>query len=166
MKYNVLFLDFDGPLTNARAYAAFDKPQGRVMWTTADPVAVTLLNDLYRQFRFLTVVSSTWRNISLLTPTNVDAKESLRLWGYVGEFHVDWATPRLGDRNREIRQWLMDHAFEVDNWASLDDMQLKKWTNNVRVHENDGMSYNNYLQLRNMLSGGGWKMDQLLKKAE
>lgn len=168
MKRNVLFLDFDGPLTNARSFVAYDRPFGRMMWTTADPVAVAMLNTLHNDYNFVTVVSSTWRKFTDMNPTGVDAKESLRLWGYKGDFHDDWATPDRSNvgRNQEIKSWLVEHQDEVDNWASLDDILLKKWTNNAHVDENDGMSYENYKHLRNMFSGGGWRMPEFLEKLD
>ena len=165
-KRNILFLDFDGPLTNARAWFAYDKPAGRAMWTTADPVAIEMLNLLVKDFNILTVVSSTWRKFDKVNPTGIAADWSLRQWGFIGEFHPDWKTPVLPGENRndEIRDWMRRNHESVDNFASLDDMDLRVYTNNVKVDAEDGISSANYRQVCNFLSGGGWSVQQHLDK--
>ena len=40
---------------------------------------------------------------------------------------------------------------------------LKKYTNIVQVHPNDGISTENMAQVRNFLSGGGYYVEQAIK---
>ena len=136
------------------------------MWTTADPVAIEMLNGLVHRFQFLTVVSSTWRKFDSTNPTGVAANWTLRQWGFIGEFHTDWKTPVLPGENRndEIRDWMRRNHESVDNFASLDDMELRAYTNNVKVDPDDGFSSANYRQLCNFLSGGGYSVQQHLDK--
>ena len=178
-KRNVLFLDFDGPLTNVRTYVAFDEPVGRYLWTTADPVVIAYLNALYDKHPYVTVVSSTWR-LTALTPTKLSAVDSLRLWGFRGEIHDDWAIKDLRranasiddrtSRSGEILDWLSRHRDEVNRWASLDDEGLEPWTNPVRAHETDGLTWDPHFErLRSLLGPGetqyfDWDMDRLDKE--
>ena len=163
----ILFLDFDGPLTNTRSFMAYDAPAGRMMWTTADPVMIQFLNTLWKRHNFKTVVSSTWRIGAEINPTKLDAKETLRHWGFEGEFHKDWSTPyrSSGHRSEEIREWLTDHQNEVYCWASLDDVAMPKWVNNVQAHPNNGITdFKQMEQLHNFLSGGAWTMEMAKEK--
>lgn len=158
-KVNVLFLDFDGPLTNTRAYLAFDKPMKRKMWTTADPIAIAFLNRLCKEYNVKIVVSSTWRkhNAFVMNPTGVDAKESLRLWGFTGEFHEDWRTidNSRWSRSEEIIEWLTRHIDEVDIFATLDDMTLDDILNPVTVDCYDGTSSPNMERLESIFNRTG-----------
>lgn len=162
---NILFLDFDGPLTNQRSFWAFDIPHNRDMWTTADPVAIAILNQLSIYFDLKIVISSTWR-LTSLTPTGLSAADSLRHWGFTGNIHKDSVTVSsiLGDRNSEILDWLSRHQDNVKNYASLDDLPLKKYTNNVLVHPDDGINSQNINQLKGFLSGGGYSIQMLKNK--
>ena len=164
----VLFLDFDGPMTNSRVHLAFDSLiEGKIMWSTADPVMIAFLNTMFKVHNFKTVVSSTWRHLGEMNPTGLEARETLRHWGFEGDFHNDWATPRIstGDRAEEIRAWLVAHKDEVDIHVSLDDEMLPKWTNNVKAHPNNGITEIKQLELfHNLMTGGGWNMDMLKEK--
>jgi len=168
VRRNIIFLDFDGPLTNERCYQAFDKPAGRKMWTTADPVAISFINQLCEEFKALVVLSTTWRRTSL-TPTRLSAQDSLRLWGFKGQFHIDSETPDLvidgrSSRNDEIMTWIENHRETVNNYVSIDDLYLAKYTNNVIVTTSNGMMIADYDKARGMLSGGGYSVDKGLEK--
>lgn len=167
MKTNIIFLDFDGPLTNRRAWYAFDKPAGRGMYTTADPVAIGMLNDLALEFQVKVVISSSWR-LTSLTPTKVSAPESLRAWGYKGAIHPHWRTRYYNGhgnlRTEEIMDWIDLHQDEIGNFCAIDDDHLKKHVNWVQAHPDDGISYQEFDKARNFLSGGGYSVEMALKK--
>lgn len=135
------------------------------MWTTADPFVIDLLNRMSEIHNISVVISSTWRLMGPgLSPTGMDAINSLRSWGYTGDIHDDWQTPYLSgmQREHEILSWLQDHRAEVETYASLDDLQLPKWTNNVLVHPNNGLTTVDQMhQLHSFLSGGGRSIDAI-----
>jgi len=161
---NVIFLDFDGPLTNQRAYVAYDKPAGRPMWTTGDPVAIEMINALCCEYDARVVISSSWRGFDDFTPTGLGARESLISWGFKGEFHDSWRTYGNGpSREAEILKWMEFHHSTVDNYCCIDDAILKKKMNPVIVDAQEGMMFKNYLQAKNFLSGGGWSVEKLME---
>ena len=167
MTHNVLFLDFDGPLTNAKAFKKYDKSQGRMMWTTADPWAIRHLNDLCAKHDVRVVLSTSWRYGEDRNPTGLSAIDSLRHWGFQGKFHDDDRTPRVfsGDRSREIYLWFKDNIHTVKNYASLDDSKLDDWINNVQVHPSNGATEQDWKTLDSYLSGySGTKVDSLYDK--
>ena len=154
----ILFLDFDGPLTNARTFLVYDKPVGRYVWTTADPVVIEFLNYLDRKWKgeFKIVISSTWRQIAAITPTKLSAEDSLRHWGYEGEIHKDKYTPKKlsSNRSHEILLWLEAHEDTILTHASLDDLPLAPHCNNVQVNGTMGMvNAENFTDLEAILDG-------------
>ena len=68
------------------------------------------------------------------------------------------------NRNDEIRDWLERNHEDVENYASLDDMDLRVYTNIAKVDAEDGISSANYRQVCNFLSGGGWSIEKFLNK--
>lgn len=171
MKTNIIFLDFDGPLTNARAFIAFDAPLGRPMWTTADPVAIAMLNILCERHGALVVLTTTWRRDQdeclLPNPTGLSAIDSLKSWGFTGGFHTDFRTKHFPDhnRNREIIDWLRRNNSTVGNFVSIDDLPLKSFCNPVVVDDREGISSRNYHEAHGFLSGGGYTIEKALEKA-
>ena len=115
------------------------------------------------------VVSSSWRNLFALNPTGTDAIESLRMWGFEGKFHKDWKTPYYHSKYRsmEIKDWLIEHKDEVKTYTSLDDEHLPEWTNNIRVHPNNGMTdHYQFSQLDAFIAGEEteWTMDRFIQE--
>ena len=162
-KTPVLFLDFDGPLTNARAYKVYDIIKNRETWSTPDPVVIDFLNLLYDKYKFKTVISSTWR-IDGITPNGKDAIENLQDWGFKGEFHDSWKTPILyRSRELEIKEWFKNNIDTVSFYASLDDIQLPQWINNVLVDDINGMTnIKQFIELERYLTGKmGWSVKEL-----
>lgn len=149
----VLFLDFDGPLTNARAFVAYDQPLNRTTWTTADPVVIGMLNTLYDEYKFLTVLTTMWR-IPEASPSSKPADVVLRDWGFKGEFHPDWKTPPLfKHREFEIQRWLQKNHESVLCYACLDDENMPPWTNNVLVDSLNGLTdIEQFIKLEEILS--------------
>lgn len=164
----VLFLDFDGPLFPERAIdisADISKYPGTktfhpfITYWEMDQIAVKQLNTLYGMYQFDTVVSSSWRDFC-------DCDEIVELFQVNGldlHLHNDWSTEgtyvngglgrRMGNRAREISDWLSQH--EIDNirpahiilddpWSgrTLDEADLKELGlhNLVMVDPNMGIS--------------------------
>ena len=122
---------------------------------------------MYRVHNFKTVISSTWRIGAEINPTGLGARETLRHWGFEGEFHEDWFTVLFSDKPRyeEIKAWIVDHQNEVELWASLDDIAMPSWVNNVEAHPNNGITnFKQMEQLNSFLSGGGWTMKMAKEK--
>lgn len=166
-KHNVLFLDFDGPLLNSKSWSRYDRPQGNLIWTTADPWAIRNLNALCHKYDVRVVLSTSWRYGENKNPTHLSAIESLRYWGFTGQFHADDRTPRVfsGDRGREIYLWFTKNINTVNHYASLDDSLLPDWINNVKAHPSNGTTKNDWKQLDDYLSGhSGTKVSDLYKK--
>lgn len=116
----IVFLDFDGVL-NSSEY---------IDWTSAlftpeqiDPRAILLVNQLLIRGRAKVVVSSSWR----LVRTDEEMQAILDERGFTGE--IVGVTPTLHrtrdgiprGRGDEIRQWLDEHAGEVEGFVVLDD---------------------------------------------
>ncbi len=124
----VIFLDFDGPILNARVALAV----GEGLWSTPDPVACQLIARVCEAGVGI-VVSSTWRNLTEgVRKTVHDVLEEGKLTKYV---HPDWRTinapydqyPESRDaRPYEIQEWLARHP-EVTDYAILDDDHFN-WT--------------------------------------
>jgi hypothetical protein len=159
-KMNIIFLDFDGPLTNSRAYVAYDLPANRPLWTTADPVAIQMIKNLCNKYNARIVLSTSWRATSL-TPTRVSAVNSLDVWGlnypndliYRRDLPEFSLTPRIHDyddsgkylntRSREIILWLetaKQNNYMPEKWCSIDDLPLNDQCNPVTVDPTDGMT--------------------------
>lgn len=102
----VIFLDFDGVLTNRSTQFGF-----------GDPNCVRALNRITTLTDAKIVVSSTWRLQGLKA-----VKDNLKHWGVIAEV-VD-ITPRLhndaGTRGNEIKQWLIENRV-VSRFVILDD---------------------------------------------
>ena len=162
----IIFLDFDGPLTNRRAWIVYDKPASRMQWTTADPVGIGMLNGLCRNQNAKIVISSTWHKIK---PPNLpydakDARDCLRQWGFEGDIHEHWRTIDHGIRTYEILSWLDLHKEEVEYFCSIDDDHLKKIVNPVIVHPEDGIGAQDYYKAKSFLSGDGVSLKKALEK--
>lgn len=159
----IIFLDFDGPLTNRRTYYAYDRPKNRQMWTTADPVMINYLNHVCKNLKAEVVISSTWR-LTSLTPTKLSAKSSLISWGFTGTFHEDFATPysKDGSRGKEIEGWLLDHPDTV-HFCSIDDCVLEEHLNPVYADPEDGVSSSEMKKMRYLLGDSAPKQEGYIR---
>ena len=122
-----LFLDFDGVLNSASAFA-------RLKGTYAagkciDPEAVKRLDRIVEATNCAIVVSSAWRQLY----DNYDLYRTLRHYG------SEWAclnlysqTGSYGDRPFEVRQWLHTEADGI-GYVILDDTDFD-WDKDQRSH--------------------------------
>jgi hypothetical protein len=149
----VLFLDIDGVLNSERtrmALGGYPQDFAPAELEKFDWVAVLLIKRLCRETGAVVVMSSAWRNLFELK----DFKENFDL-------PVIDRTPYLGSdayaagvcRGDEIAAWLKDHP-EVTHYAIVDDyadMLEEQQEFFVLTTEQDGLRYNDYMMLRNLL---------------
>lgn len=161
---NIIFLDMDGVLCTMRAVVA-TKDGGLI--GAIDQVAVGMLNTLqdmiFEQHGETTriVVSSTWRKDGWLG----FGYNMPRLLQCIGlrvpcASHKDheeiFRTPDLQTkRGLEIQEWITDYGdvLGMKRYAILDDdsdMLESQMQNFVKTDCYDGMSFNNYLKLRDI----------------
>lgn len=146
----ILFLDIDGPMIPTRAF--YLENQGKLMGfgvaDTFDPIAVGMLNDVFKETRCQLVISSTWRIKGLEICKELLTKNKV----VYNTIHPDWETPRKMSSNRgeEIKMWLNKHK-EVIKYAILDDEKVDL-PNLVRVSNEDGMQLRHHLKLIELLT--------------
>jgi hypothetical protein len=164
----ILFLDIDGPLTSARTHIALEPH--KMICRAFDPVSVGMIKRICREFNVLVVVSSTWRHLDNRKTRkqvlgedcsdplgNFDLRQHLRDSGLTVNFHEDWKTPAsrlFSTRGMQVRDWLEDHP-EVTNYICLDDdidFADDMIERLVKCDSYNGMSYQNYLEARKLLS--------------
>ena len=133
MTSNIIFLDFDGPLSNARVAL-----QTGMMYWDFDPVTIGVLNNICDVSGAKIVCTSTRAG---RTPENYKTvcdffeKAGLDLHN----LHEDWSC-QYGlqfSREEHIRKWLANHP-EVARYSIVDDEDVKL-PNLVKVDANDGL---------------------------
>lgn len=143
---NVIFLDIDGVLTNARTCIAYNESVMR----TLDPVAVKILATICKNSSSKICITSEWR---IATPKREDFVLNFAYNGglplikhlIMGE---SWRTPILKnlDRELEIKAWLESHP-DVGNKVIIDDDfiggSLEPFL--VQTLPYEGFSFQNYL---------------------
>ncbi len=141
----VIFLDFDGPLSNPRVilYGGNDN--------AIDPVAVTALNNLCEATGVKIVCSSTRtipghqgnfdETVAMLAAAGLDPKH----------IHEDWSCfyDLSTSRKTHIKQWLAKHP-EVTHYAIIDD-EAVGLPGMVRVTDMDGMQVKHFEKLAKLL---------------
>ena len=146
----VLFLDIDGVLNSFRSAHAFGEfPHGfdDSNYAKFDHVAVALIRRLCKDSGAKIVLSSSWRVIHRFE--EVGLKLDLPI--------ID-RTPSLNNRGRirgdEIKYWLDFNKCScyaiVDDDGDMLEEQLPYF---VRTSIENGLSYENYLQLNSLLEG-------------
>ena len=144
----VLFLDIDGVLDSVRSAVALDKyPHNlsRRSLKKFDWVAIGLVRKLCAECNVEIVLSSVWRHGFSCE----DMSKALQL-----PIKYKTGTTRAGVRGVEIQEWLNSHP-EVENYAIVDDDSDMLGTQKphfVQTSFEDGLSYNNYLQLKKIFS--------------
>ena len=109
---DVIFLDFDGVITNKSTNFKY-----------ADPQCIDMLNTIYKETKTHIVITSFWRY------DKIDARDRLRQWGFYGDIYG--MTPVFKNnqkgyitipvtRGREIAVYLSEHP-EVKRFAIIDD---------------------------------------------
>ncbi len=147
MTTKVLFLDIDGVINSERTRAAFNGyPQNfsQSDMVRFDQVAISLIRRVCKTTRCKIILSSSWR----VYYRTEEVEEALDL-------PVIGVTPDLDGQARgfEINKWLSDHP-EVTKYAIVDDtpdMLDSQKAFFVQTDPNDGLSFNDYLQLITIL---------------
>ena len=142
----VLFLDIDGVLNSQRSCVAFNGYPHEVTETLHqfDIVALNLIRRVCAVTGCKVVLSSSWRYGKELKDF-----ENLNLP------MIDFTPRGTGYRIRggEIKEWLEDHP-EVTHYAIVDDnsdMLEEQLPNFVKTQLEDGLSWNNFKQLIEIL---------------
>lgn len=141
----ILFLDIDGVLNSVRSAIAFDGyPYPNRYEEKFDEVAVQLIRTLCNNTKAVIVLSSTWRHgLDLVAFGNkmklpiIDKTPVTKLSGYRGE---------------EIAMWLK--GKQIEKYAIVDDdsdMLKEQLPYFVKVNHMNGLSYENYNQLLELL---------------
>jgi Swiss Army Knife RNA repair-like protein len=136
----VIFLDFDGPIIPARAFAINRAMSYKIPCRTSG----SLVNELLKRADAKLVVSSTWRK------SGIEAcKEVLRLAGIdLTRLHEDWRTEDLWPLKRkdEIEKWLGAHD-NIQEWIAIDDMPMDLEPDNmVWCTSHDGVLFDHYME--------------------
>lgn len=149
----VIFLDIDGVLNSHRTCMAFkgfpapsDNPKRG--WDKLDPIAIKLLQRVCERSNAVCVLSSTWR-------LGVDRKWLDKLQKYLGVSIIDKTREAYDKRGYQIKDWLDSHP-EVTHYAILDDdsdMLEDQMGNFVKTTHEDGLSYQNHVDLIEILDG-------------
>lgn len=111
----IVFQDIDGPITNPRALIAGMK---------YDPLNVSVINKLFSQDNVLVVLASCER---IICKNSDDAYNRLKKrYGLECKFHKFWRTydnygAGLGNRAKEITEWIEQHHDDSYTYVSIDD---------------------------------------------
>jgi hypothetical protein len=99
----IIFLDVDGVLNSV---------QDRFSWTIESDMHLILLACIVRRTDAKIVVSSSWRNCSLLDTLKKRLNDfSMSIYG---------KTKDIGERGLEIKEWLDNHN-DIESFVILDD---------------------------------------------
>lgn len=173
----VVFLDFDGPLFPRKVHLLKDNQHKLhrrppeidellhpfISYWVMDPIAVAMLNNIALITDAEFVISSSWRELH----SKKDIEQLFELNKLNVQLHEDWATPvneliditdesivvRYANRREEILAWIEKHP-EVKKWVAIDDdvsIKILPEKHRMLIQEDDGISYQNYRDLLNML---------------
>ncbi len=145
----VIFLDVDGVLNSQRNVAAqggYPFPKGtkveldpRHREENLDALAVGMVRTACRRTRAVIVLHSTWR-------LHTDAVKFGERW----DLPIIGSTPHDMDKPESIKAWL--EANEVEKYVILDDVPMGDRRHEVRTDENNGLLYEDYLRILEMLT--------------
>lgn len=149
MAMNYLFLDIDGVLNSLRSVHALGKyPHSHEpsQLPYFDKIALGLIQRLCEECEVSIVLSSSWRK-------GVDHIAV----GKTLELPIRHATPELdGCRGDEIAHWLAEFFDPTaDRYAIVDDdsdMLPEQRANFVKTSHNNGLLWENYLELKKILT--------------
>jgi hypothetical protein len=147
----ILFLDIDGVLNSYRScFATGNFPHKPSELEHFDMIAVGLIRKVCEETNTKIVLSSTWR----MNKNWVELKDTLNL-PIIDRTPVHYSSIRDGQRGEEVREWLTQHP-EVKQYAIVDDgndFLLEQQPYFVKTDFAEGLSYKNYLQLKEILDG-------------
>lgn len=144
----VMFLDFDGPLFSRRALMLAEnneyaqqaltelKMHPLISYWYSDPVAISMLVELYKIRPFKIVVSSTWSDEDLNDQEQIE--RLLRKNRLSIPFHKTWTTPRNKElRIEQIKEWLENN--EYSDYIIVDDNESGYSLDNKKLVEELGL---------------------------
>lgn len=139
----VLFLDIDGVLNSTRSAIAFDGYSSFHNFDKFDDVAVGLIRKICEETNTKIILSSTWRL----------SKDWKKLKNLLNLPIIDRTPRKLSSiRGEEISMWL--NNFYVDKYVIVDDdsdMLKDQLPYFVQTNSNNGLSYENYEKLMELL---------------
>lgn len=122
MSYNVVFLDFDGPMIPLRAMPL--EGQTNDPPSKFDPCAVGLLNRLCEKTHSKIVIHSHWRYSPVHCEKYPDLKKHLIDQGVKEEYlHDDLECEKLDWRWVDIQAYLKKHP-EITNYVIIEDTHI------------------------------------------
>lgn len=134
----LIFLDIDGVLNSMRSEVVTGKKK---TVENLDPVALSLIQKVCEETDAIICLTSNWR----FTHYILDLGKKMDL-------PIIYQTPGShdNDRDKEIELFL-NSCGKVEKYAVLDDLDLKV-DNFVKVDGDNGVSYDNYLELMKLLN--------------
>jgi hypothetical protein len=144
----ILFLDIDGVLNSRRSCVAtgnFPIDLSSKSILHFDWIAINLIKKICKDTKAKIVLSSTWRNIC-------PKEDFIRFF----RLPIIDITPRYlsSIRGEEISMWLRENNHKVEKYVIIDDSSdiLKSQEPFfVKVNEEEGFSYKNYLDVLKLL---------------
>ena len=138
---NIIFLNTDGVLNDESYDKVYDD-------SSTLPQCINNVNGIIKVTKDKIVITSDWRRILGLDELN----EFLTSRGLI-EGSVIGVTEDLGDREADIKDWLMRNAESISAFVILDsDLYLTERILGERtVHSTEGISYDNAMEAINYL---------------
>ena len=138
---NIIFLNTDGVLNDESYDKVYDD-------SSTLPQCINNVNGIIKVTKAKIVITSDWRRILGLDELN----EFLTSRGLI-EGSVIGVTEDLGDREADIKDWLMRNAESISAFVILDsDLYLTERILGERtVHSTEGISYDNAMEAINYL---------------
>jgi hypothetical protein len=145
MSEKIIFLDFDGPLSNPRVvlYGGYDN--------ALDPVAVTALNNVC-SYTGAKIVCTSTRTAPHSAENYAETQALLEAAGLdLRHLHQDWSCFYDMDspRKTHIKKWLHAHP-QVKHYAIIDD-EAVGMKNMIRVGDMDGLQIRHFEKLARLL---------------
>lgn len=179
---HIIFLDFDGPLFPGRALLMPENNGAAseilkelylhpvISYWKADPMAVAMLQALYKIRTFHLVISSSWADESIHNKEQIE--RLLKINDITIPLHKDWRTPRehgVTEKSNEIAQWLSNNINRYSDYLILDDYdsgdglldnkhlkKIKIKTENVMLVDfEEGITMKDYYKMQEILRN--WK---------
>ena len=166
----LIFVDFDGVLTNLRMQFGLEDDAYR-MWTIFDPAVIEFFNRIHRTYTNVRFVwTTTWRNN--ITDEAMTEHWAYSMWynaGFRGFFGTPWRVNPYNrkdgdvnhaDRAAEIKHYLENYGSECKDYLIFDDsdygfnkaLDKKRF---IRTHSENGMTFKNMLDAWSLT--GNWE---------
>lgn len=162
--YNIVFLDFDGPISTEKAWVSNNDKiiTNRSIISLAensekflDETCCRLINKVVTSLDVYIVISSAWRTFFPLEKL----KEFLLKKGNISSERIIGCTPYLkSERGYEIKVWLKEFkqlGYDVDSYVAIDDniKDIEIMHDDIHVlqtkDEENGISLSEFNELKN-----------------